>query len=264
MKITGYYRYALLVALAGSIHLFATAQKLPEKQEVSFRAPDNIKIDGKASEWGNKYQAYNPANYLFYTIANDDKNLYLVIHVSDNLAIEKIVRWGIAFTISKSLKRMSKDPNNVSISFPVNEGKNLSVIHNLGERDFAPNRDSLMAVRNTRISYIFKSIQVTGIKEIDEPTISVYNTLGIKAVAAFDNKLDYTYELAVPLKYLAVSINNGTRFSYNIKLNGGTINPAAPAAPVVIDNNGGIVPQPDNDYLFSPTDFGGEYALAKK
>lgn len=40
------------------------AQKLPNLQQSSMRAPANIKIDGKPIEWG-QYQAYNRATEIF-------------------------------------------------------------------------------------------------------------------------------------------------------------------------------------------------------
>ena len=57
----------------------ANAQKLPNVQQASLRAPENVKVDGKPTEWGDKLQAYNKATDVFYTIANDYNNLYLII-----------------------------------------------------------------------------------------------------------------------------------------------------------------------------------------
>ena len=39
----------------------------------------NLKIDGKANEWGESFAASNKRTSLLYSLANDDKNLYLVI-----------------------------------------------------------------------------------------------------------------------------------------------------------------------------------------
>ena len=50
---------AILFAGLTIIALPAHAQKLPKVQKTSIRAPENIKIDGKANEWDNKYQAFN-------------------------------------------------------------------------------------------------------------------------------------------------------------------------------------------------------------
>ncbi|MDB5030278.1 hypothetical protein [Mucilaginibacter sp.] len=238
----------------------ANAQKLPKVQTASVYAPGNIKIDGRATEWGGTYQAYNHIDHLFYSMANDDKNIYLVVSSSDQLSISKMVRWGIALTINGTGKRKSKDPNNVVVSFPVaDEKRNLGIIHSMGEKDILVNKTTMMNSRNAKIANVYKLIEVSGIKEISEPTISIYNTTGIKTGSLFDNKLAYVYELAIPLKYLGTSINNGARFSYNIKLNGGILKNGA-AMPMRVDGG----PTPTQDYLFSPTDFWGEYTLARQ
>lgn len=54
------------------------AQKLPKVQQASLHAPANIKIDGKATEWEGKFEAYNPGSRVFYTLSNDSENLYLI------------------------------------------------------------------------------------------------------------------------------------------------------------------------------------------
>jgi hypothetical protein len=46
----------------------STAQKLPNKQQISLRAPARLKIDGIVNEWGDKLQAYNHSTQIFYAI----------------------------------------------------------------------------------------------------------------------------------------------------------------------------------------------------
>lgn len=50
----------------------AQAQKLPGVQQTALRAPTQIKIDGRTTEWGNQLQAYNKATCIYYTLCNDD------------------------------------------------------------------------------------------------------------------------------------------------------------------------------------------------
>jgi len=94
--------YALLVLL---ISINVNAQKLPALQKESLYAPANIKIDGKATEWDNKFQAYNAANSIFYTLSNDDKNLYLVVFTSENEALSKIIYGGITLTVTDAANK---------------------------------------------------------------------------------------------------------------------------------------------------------------
>ncbi len=40
-------------------------RKLPNVQQVSLRAPANINIDGKTTEWNNRFQAYNDTTHVY-------------------------------------------------------------------------------------------------------------------------------------------------------------------------------------------------------
>ena len=71
-------KLSLLIMLSLTT-LAAHPQKLPNLQTTSLRAPASIKIDGKTTEWNNRFQAYNKATEVSYTIANDKDKLYLVI-----------------------------------------------------------------------------------------------------------------------------------------------------------------------------------------
>ena len=94
----------------------AQAQKLPGVQQAGLRAPAQIKIDGKTTEWNNQLQAYNKATGIYYTLSNDDGNLYLTIQAKDRLVIRKILSGGIVFTANRSVKKVDE---HVSVTFPL-------------------------------------------------------------------------------------------------------------------------------------------------
>ena len=73
----------LMLVLLLLINFSASAQK-DKIQKNNFRAPINVKIDGKLNEWGDKLQAYNTSTDIFYTISNDDDNLYLAVAATKN------------------------------------------------------------------------------------------------------------------------------------------------------------------------------------
>ena len=50
-------------------------QKLNNIQKDSFYAPTGVRIDGNTAEWEDKYQAFNKATGIYYSIANDSTNL---------------------------------------------------------------------------------------------------------------------------------------------------------------------------------------------
>ncbi len=255
----------------------AIAQKLPNVQTASLRAPVNIKIDGKATEWNNQFQAKNNKTEIFYTIANDDEKLYLTVHTTDESIIKKIVMGGITFTVNTANKRDIK--NVPSITFPVYDISNPPsyFTFNKTKIDASTNVDSLMILHNKSLSTKYKLIGVSGIKAIKDSLLSIYNTEGLKATAVFDNRLNYTYEMAVPLKY--INLNNAQKFTYNIKLNAATIDgrkleitTPRPNLNIVqyrgADGVNYILANDAQNFastvtLAAPTDFWGEYTLAK-
>ncbi|HTH81474.1 MAG TPA: hypothetical protein VL490_00980 [Mucilaginibacter sp.] len=246
--------------------IMAFGQKLPAIQKSSVWAPDKVKIDGAIAEWDNKFEASNHATDLLYTMANDDKNLYLVIQATDNDVINRIIGGGITLTIQQS-----KDAkNNVSVTYPVIERKNAIFINLRGKKGVIPDTsaraaDSVMKRNNKNIEQKAKWILVKGVKDMD--TLSVYNEYGIKACGRFDIKKAYNCELAIPLKYLS---QNGdlTQFTYHLQVNGGnppqmTLIPSPGTDPAVTQKFQESM-DAFQSKLSAITDFWGEYTLAKK
>jgi len=256
----------------------AFAQKLPKTQTASVWAPDNIKIDGKIEEWKGGFRAHYEPNHIYYTLSNDDKNLYLTVQMDDETGGRKIMDGGLTFTIVPFAKNADK----ISISFPVipknNQylqeinGSPLLRYHRLKTSASSSQAeiDSLVARANR--NYLWKNYQqmrVRGIIGISDPLLDINNTHGILAGASFDNEMRYTYELAIPLKYLEASISNVKSIRYNVTLN------ARPPVEVKPDNNL-MSTKPhavilgsdkiDMDFLFleSDTNFSGAYTLAAK
>ena len=89
-----------LGALSSVLCLYSFAQKLPESQEISVLAPNNVKIDGRAGEWNNRLQAHNRSTDIDYTIGNDKANLYIVIQSKDAVIAKKILAGGITVRIN--------------------------------------------------------------------------------------------------------------------------------------------------------------------
>lgn len=92
-----------VILLLFSFSLSYAQEISPElKSKNSIRAPANIKIDGKVTEWNNKFQAYSYHTQFYYTVSNDDKYLYLTVQATDWVIISRIFNGGITFTINKS------------------------------------------------------------------------------------------------------------------------------------------------------------------
>lgn len=250
-------------------------QKLPNKQVISLIAPVNIKIDGKANEWNNKFQAYNTATNIFYTISNDDNYLYLTIQVTDPLVINKLYSNGLTFSVIPFEKKDEKE--GIAVTYPffdkndkfhVNIGSMPNI--KLGDKRSVIQADSFLRETNDRMEKKSKWIIVKGIKGMDT-LISAYNDDGIKAAALFDDKMTYTWELGIALKHLS-GISASPKFNYHIKLNPikasdnttttYKVAPDGRTIPVVTFNVDADVRNLLS--MMSPTDFWGEYTLAKK
>lgn len=290
------------ILLLAGLNLNAQAQKTTNVQETAIWAPENIKVDGKLNEWNNSFQSMNKATQLYYTLVNDDKNLYLAIKSAHQNAANKLVVGGLNLTINAGGKKSDKDA--VVITFPTSNFSSLRSlvtppVRQAGD-DGRPQVDTALIaeVRRTSIEEA-KEIKLSGIKEIADSVISVYNEYGIKAFINYDAKGNLLYELAVPLKYLRLT--EGVAFTYNIKLNGiGGVSLNALPTPLSGGGSGLPTPQPTEftrdasrivpnpssggggggftsgpgstrpaDYInlqdmMFPTDFWGKYTLAKK
>lgn len=262
----------------------AFAQKLPDVQASNMPAPANIRIDGKASEWNDTYSAENKRTDIFYNIANDDKNLYLIIKSTE---ATKIMAGGITFTINTQGKKRDKDA--MSVTYPlINRANRAGGRGQGGQRQGGfqnrtqqtqQQRDSAALVLHKSQLATVKEIKIAGFKAITDSLVSIYNEYGLKAVASFDQKGAYVYELAIPLSLLELNAGDGKELMYQIKLNGlsnmsfganagggggfgggrGGFGGARPSGGFGGGNAGG-----SNQDLMSATDFWGKYTLYKK
>src|SRR5471030_404342 len=96
----------------------AVAQKkLDNIQQGGVVAPEKVKIDGKFGEWEDTFAAFNKTTKLFYTLSNDDKNLYLVVKCTDAINNSKIMGGGVTLTINTAGKK--KEEGAYSVTFPI-------------------------------------------------------------------------------------------------------------------------------------------------
>ena len=266
-------RIIITILLAAGV-LSAEAQKLPGVQQASVKAPANIKIDGKADEWADRFEAYNPATELWYTIANDDKRLYLTILANNQSTygvVNRIIASGLTFTVANNKVKGSKG---VSVTYPVTGDPQIHFFsffsNNEGVSIAAT--DSVIKMYNLKLEKLFKLIKVEGVTGMD--TISVYNEVGIEASEKFDIKKNYTIELSIPIALVRNQINTTNTLSYKITIRGGKATifdtnsarieggGSEPAVVKMRDDIVSAINRMDAVYK-SSTDFWGEYTLAK-
>jgi len=266
----------------------ASAQKLPNKQDESLLAPGNIKIDGRAAEWGGQFAAFNKSTQIFYTVSNSADNIFLTVQVTDPEMIKKIMANGLTFTVNGSTKK--NDKQHVAVTFPCFKKMDdyQSIYRNLAYNPayfytdpiaIKKISDSLFYAINDQILTQSNEFTVAGISMATDTLIPIDNKTGIKAIGLFENKSTYTFEVAIPVKYLDGHIE---KLSYNIKINGAAANKNGERRLVVVSrgivevkvadvpafeqqiamNNAraqSMMPVTDD-----PIDFWGEYTLAKK
>lgn len=211
---------ALPILLIIGLCVSAKAQKLNTVEQGAIPAPDKVKIDGKIDEWGD-LQAYNKTTKIFYTLANDNKNLYLVVKSTDVQNSAKIMGGGISLTINTSDKK--KEENAYSVRFPIVERSKMRGIRRPRGSSANTVMDSaslaeVAAARKQAIDAI-KEISVLGFKDITDTIISIYNEYGIKAAAAYDAAGDLQFEVSIPLSLLNLSTDKPKEFAYNLKVN---------------------------------------------
>ncbi|WP_299515650.1 hypothetical protein [Mucilaginibacter sp.] len=279
-------------------------KKLKEVQAANLWAPSPIKIDGVLKEWGDSFQAYNKATKLYYTISNDDKNIYLAIKSTDAVNNNKVTAGGITLTINTDGKKKEKDA--FSLTYPVIQrptrtmrgpgvggpgggGRSVAVTDVVvtggpGGPGGQTVDSAMIKAAHERTIAAAKEIKVAGFKDITDSLVSIYNEYGIKAAIGYNAMGNFTYEMAIPIKLLNLK-SDGQELNYNVKVNGIVI-PAAMMQAMSEGGNGGGGGDGQRVVMFggpggggggprgggastfqemtSPSDFWGKYTLAKK
>ncbi|SFH36869.1 hypothetical protein [Pedobacter insulae] len=280
-----------LLTLLTFLSITLKAQKVPDIQNTSLIAPVNLRIDGKATEWGETLAADNKRTSLLYSLANDDKYLYFVIKGIGTPVINKIMAGGITFNINTEGKKKEKE--SFSVTYPLVKrvprgqgggrqggGQARGAFGGGQVQNRTPlsaaQRDSASLVQHKAQLATVKEIKVSGFKLITDSLISIYNEYGLKTVASFDNNGAMIYELAIPLNLLSLSIDKPKEFAYQLKVNGLVMNGFNGGGGRGNLGNGGgrgggggfggggnFGGGNSMQDLMSPTDFWGKYTLIK-
>jgi hypothetical protein len=311
----------------------AQDKKLKDVQEASLWAPTGVKADGKLVEWNDSFQAYNKATKLYYTISNDEKNIYLAIKSTDAMNNNKIVAGAITIAINTEGKK--KTENTYKITYPViapitmtrvagggpvgggpaggggaisvmrvggpgggGAGGGMGAMMGMGAPG-DPIDSATLAIRKKAL-LTYKEIKVSGFKDIPDSLISLYNEHGVKTMANYDDKGNFLYEVAIPLKLMGLTPASTNELAYNVKLNGlqipnlpnidmmgggglggGGAEPGGPGGGpgvgtvnIRMNGGGGFAGSGGGgrraggtfnfQEMISPSDFWGKYTLAKK
>jgi hypothetical protein len=208
-------KYLLVLSL--SVFIFSSLPARSQKKAeliTSLWAGKPILIDGKLNDWNDSLSLYNDAAKLYYNIANDDENIYLAIKNGSPESLTRILARGISFSANIENKKIP-----AMVTFPLLDrtpGKKLNETE-------PPEPEEIQR----RILERIKQIRVDGFKEIIDGGISLYNTYGIKAAAAFDSKNNLIQEIAIPIRLLGIEPGRTEPITYGIRINGFQGPPAA-------------------------------------
>jgi uncharacterized membrane protein YgcG len=174
-------------------------------------APANVVIDGNLEEWGDSLSYFNDATRLFYTLANDKDNLYLVVKTNDPATQAKILSSGLELSVDAKDRKKST----YSVTFPIQEQYGQSIEGGDGDKKLEASMTKL------------RRIKADGFKDVENDLITLQNTYGFKIALSYDEKGFLEYEEVIPLKLFHADEFMGKEWAFNIKVNGPQKSPKA-------------------------------------
>lgn len=198
----------IAVACVALLHLSPVYAQKKAELITTVWADKTIVADGNLGDWQDSLTYYNDATRLRYSLANDDKNIYLALKSDSREDLTRILAGGISF--SANIEGKKKDPP--TVIFPVLD-RTPGKPRNIKEQPE-------MEERQNQILSRIKDIKVKGFKEIIDGGISLQNMYGIRAAAGFDKENKLVQEIIIPLSLLNLSLSNPGDVIYNIKING--------------------------------------------
>jgi hypothetical protein len=206
--------------------LIANSSKAQNTELVS-KAPNQVKIDGKLTEFSDSLANYDKATKLNYAFTHDANNLYVFIKAIGQAEQSKIMAGGISVSVNATGKKKAIS----TITFPIVD--RVAMMAEMRNRFMGQSRDGAQRTEKSpeerkadkiamqkKILGSLKEIKISGLKDITVESISIYNTYGIKTGMNYTDNNALVYELAIPLNLVDVSLADDPEIAINIKLNG--------------------------------------------
>lgn len=179
--------------------------------EENIRMVKPFKADGISNEWNEPLNQYNDATKLAFALANDDKNLYIIIESLDPQTTFSVLRGGITLNINTE----GKKKDGMKLTFPLMDKPPMS---NEGEEHHDHVPLSPDGAIHDPIA-MNKSIRVSGFKNIPDGELAATTRDGIETGMSIHPNRDLIYELSIPLTQLKVGLDLKKPLVYNIKIN---------------------------------------------
>lgn len=176
--------------------------------EENIRMVKPFKADGISNEWNEPLNQYNDATKLAFALANDDKNLYIIIESLDPQTTFSVLRGGITLNINTE----GKKKDGAKLTFPLME---RTPMLRDGEAHHTLSSDQEMH----DLATTNKSIRVSGFKNIADGELPAINQDGIETGMSIHPNRDLIYELSITLAQLQVGLDLKKPIVYHIKIN---------------------------------------------
>ncbi|MBC6111959.1 hypothetical protein ACFOG5_00850 [Pedobacter fastidiosus] len=186
-----------------------------QEVEDNMRMTKPFKADGISKEWNEPLNEYNTDTKLAFALANDDKNLYVIIESLDPQTTFSVLRGGITLNINTEGKKKT----GINLVFPLMERPPVPKDGELPKDELS----KMPLEKNGDIPHDFagmnKTIRVSGFKNISDGDLPLENSYGIQAGMTIKPNRDLIYEISIPLSQLQVDAEMKKPLVYNIKIN---------------------------------------------
>ncbi len=132
-----------------------------------------FKADGFSNEWNEPLNQYNTDTKLAFGLANDDKNLYIIIESLDPQTTFRILKEGITLNINTE----GKKKKGATLIFPLIE----KVAQTEENKATQPEHENRGNGDEHDFSNMTKGIKISGFKNINDGDLPLDNSYGIEA-----------------------------------------------------------------------------------
>ena len=168
------------------ILLSMTLQAQKDTVSTCIKMTTKVAVDGQLNDWQIPLKFYDKKTSVAYSIANDDKNLYIVYRISDSLLYHKILRTGMIVQIDT----LGKKDGQLAISFPMPVRPDRASASKSGGR-----------ISTQELVNEAKMMELSGFKSGNGRSPNVAKN-GIAASIQLDGNKDFIAEFRIPLKEL--------------------------------------------------------------
>jgi len=177
-----------------------------QEKNIESKWIDSLQIDADLKDWKDTLNYHFKDQDMKYSIANDEKYLYISIQISNQAQQLKAIYSGFSITVNPE----GKEKEGPTVVFPIPDVAALRAMN--AKEDYEKTKNRREAGLN-----MIRAIFVYGFKDIVDGKISLENNYGIKTAIKLDSASILNYEVAISLNQLKVK--KDTPFALNLRIN---------------------------------------------